>query len=467
MSSKDFDKLINNFNKMVNNEVAYQFIEDISDASNSLWDYLVNKTKLSFEERNFIIGFICFDYLNNPFIKDKIDLVQAIERFNIDNIFGVNVLDEYIEKHFYDAILINRYNNLNLNYSEELELDDDQVTDRIYEVLNNSSFFNNEEKEKIIKYLIEECQESVESSKENYKFSEMDYNDNYLSDLEYYYENIDEIDLSDDEFILNLINHYFSLFIESDFKLNRLEYMISSIMEKENKLPKLEEIEKMYDDIVIKDEKYGYMAAIEYILEFVSNNDFENYDTFINDREFGIRSLIKIYQLSLGDNSFADLDEEIFFVNELARDILYNLVGDLNHNDSNVAEIEYYFNLGFGIKEFYEPYKRLYSIDYNDMVKIQKICLISDYYNKYSDNMSNDAVSNNIKIINENSQNKLLELFDENLEFKKSLIESFVDDIFTDSYGVSLCSDINTLKRVNPFTIIEMSSNKAYQKKLG
>ena len=242
--------------------------------------------------------------------------------------------------------------------------------------------------------------------------------------------------------------------------------MICSLIGEYNEFPKLEKIEKLYDEIINKNEEFGYLGAIGSFLVFVGD-DIDGYDRFISDREYGIGALIKYYKMSLGQNIYSEeVKEQVFFINELARDILYNLIGDINNNDKNIATIEAYFNKGFGISEYYEPYRKLYNISFEDMVNIQKICLISDYYNKYFDSLNKDNLTfDNIKIINENKNEKLLETFNSNLEFKKGLIESFVDDIFTDNHNIELCSDVNTLARINPFLIIEMASNKAYQKK--
>ena len=473
MDDKEMDKfaeLIKNFNIRVNNEVAYQFIEDISDASNILWDYLINDRSLSFEEKNFIIGFICLDYIENPFITDKpVNLEKAIEKFNQDNIFGVDVLDTYIDKYFSDAILINKYNLLNLGYAEELDIDDDAVVGRIYTVFNNSSFFNDEEKVKILKHLVYNCKCEIDSEKEKYRFSEIDYGYEYLSDLEYYYDHFEDLDVSDNNFIFNLIEHYFKSIIYDDFKVNRLESMISSLLKKTNKLPSIDEIEKLYDEIIYKNEEFCYLDAIEYILEFINPSSFDNYDRFINDKEYGINELIRFYNLSVGNNAkmSEDMEDDVLFINEIARDILYNLIEDVNNINKNTSEIEYYFDIGFGISEYYNLYQKMYNISFNDMLKIQKLCLISDYYNRYSDaNTDNDTVSFNISLINNSKRDELLNIFDENFLFRKTVIESFVESTIIDQKNINLCTDINTLYKINPFLMFEMSSNKAYQKKI-
>lgn len=478
MTSEEKQETLNYFHQLISDTVKYQILETDDDVAQTIYNSLKYISKYTHDQKNFIIERVCLDYMFNFLEKEKPNsLDEVVYQFKTDKRFATKLLDIYIDKYFQDELTINNFNRLCLEYNEQLDVFENNIPLIMYTLFTKSSYFNKDEKVLILDHLIKECKTDIEKLKE---YDEFPCEEWFMEDLLKYEDNtnlkLDGI-MNNKHFCLELIQYYFRTYILEDFQIQKIDNICISIMKNKKSMPSRFKIEQLYEKITEIDKIYNYKDAILNIielsksydegdindlLEFVYDSD-EYYEKFIDEADYGVEVLRKYIKQVILDQE----ENNIELIHEVSRKILFEIV-DLNNSiDKNTETISYYLDNNNIAQGFYNTFYSGYKTSLKTMIVFQKICLISDYYNNYSDKQLDNNTKDNITLIKSNSMIELLDIFDNNKIFSKNCIENFVKSTFDkDEDNKGICQDIETLKKINPLLPFEQLSNKAYQKKI-
>lgn len=471
-------EIINSFDGLISDTIRYQMIDDIDDIAGVIYSHLKFSNKLNKEQKDILINNFCMDYLYNFTEKNKpTSLSDACMKFQNDKNFAKTTISTYIDKYFPNDLKINDFNILCLGYSDELDINEENISYRLYQVLINSSYFTHEDKILVLNHLLSECKKDIDYLK---RFEEIPCEEDFLDNLSQYDKQGDilmrEIDNSKD-FCIQLIEYYFQTYIQEDYQMRKFDHLCYSIIRNTKTLPTRLQIQRIYNKILEMDDLYDYKDLILNIIDltgpepelnlqdfFESTIDEEtDYKLFINNTSYGmdvIEDYLKLFILELDEYN-------IELVNEIARRGLIDLIDVDVSTSKNIDNIKYYLSSYNREKSFFDICYSKYQISPKIITLCQKICLISDYYNNYSDHISNRQINNNIQLIKQESLSSLLEIFDSNVSFSNSCIENFIDQTLNSSkYHEGLCNDTKILERINPFFYLEQLNNKSYQKKI-
>lgn len=474
MTVEQQQETINSFNKLISNTAKYQILDDEDDIACAIINYFNATSKLTIDAKEVIIEFVCTDYMDNFNEKNKPDsLSEAKEKFKNDATFAAEVLSVYIDKYFYNDLVINRLNNLFLNYSDESYANETNVASILYIVIMQSSYFTNDEKNLVLKHIIKECQDDLKRREKSGEA--LDYSDDLINLLINEEDNLSEYFADDKDALIQLIDYYFKAYILEDFQLIKFENICDSIISDYTKMPSEKNFSKIYEAIIELDSRFNYKDTILNIIATVNNNDNdldglyqstyyedEEYDIFVSDESYGTE-IIKQYL----KQTMLDIDEaRVELINEIIRDSLKTLVSPQKTIDENVGVIVHHFaNSNYGRKADDQSCQK-YGIEIQEFMLYQKICLISDYYNRFSDEPLNTVISNHIYFIKNMDRKQILNYFNYDQYLARFCVESFVEEtlgVNCESHGI--CKDIDTIKKINPFYILEKTNNTSYQKK--
>lgn len=478
MTIEEQKETINSFDEFISKTIRYQMIEDIDTIVSTVHSHLKNSTKLNKDQKNLLINNFCMDYLCNFTETNKpTSLSDAYMKFQNDKTFAQKIISVYIDKYFPNDLKINDFNILCLEYSDELDIDEENISLRLYQVLINSSFFTNDEKILVLNHLLSECKKDIDNLK---KIDDYPYDEEFLDDLSIYEAQgdllIQETENNND-FCLELIKYYFQIYIQEDYQTRKFDNFCYSVIRNTKTLPTRLQIKRIYDKIVEMDEFYNYKDLIlniialtetekELNLEELVKSDIDeemDYKSFINDAQYGMDILEKYLK-----SFIIELEEyNIELVNDIARQVLIDLIDPNVTIGENVNKMNYYLKDIYVGKALFNSYYNKYNMPAQEIILYQKICLISDYYNNHSDCILTQQTDNHVQLIRTGDLSELLEAFNNNSSLANSCIENFIKQTLNPSeYKEGICNDRKTLEKINPFFKLEQSNNKAYQKKL-
>ena len=438
----DFDEAtIEIFNEYVE-EILINEKTDLEEVIDNIYETLISDKKWPKEITSEIISYICQIHDKNE-SKSNNDIKPLLnEKFTLDEEFGSNVLQYYISTNFSCATAINLFNCTIIDYGMDLGKEESEIVEYMVEFFEES-----EEKNAILKHILNRLEVDVE-------------------DVEY--------DNMSQDYITTVLGYYFDQELKPDFHSLRINSRFQEIIDYENEMTSDNDFELLYDDIIELDESYDYASDIISILSLIEE-DPNNYKKFISNEKYG-KNVLKKYFKSI----FLNTDEEHYAtINEIARSFLSEIIGDEKDPKAKAITLNFYFQ---SITEEYEKkFETLkkYNISLEEIKKVQKICLISDYYNYTSElvfsplwveESSKDEIQSEINtyqqqltaFIKHSDLNTILDRFDTDDNVRLGIITTCV----TNNNDYNICDDIDTLRRINPYLILEQNTNKTYQKKI-
>ena len=437
-----FDKItIESFNEYVEDLVTND-MTSLAEITDSIYDLLTSDTKWPKEATSEIIAYICKLHDKNELEANGTITPFSNEKFIKDEEFGSNVLYYYISAYLKDACVINLFNTTIIDYGMDLDKEESQMVDYMTDFLEE-----NERRNIILKHIFKNLDIDVE---------EIDYNS-----------------ISPD-YLNAILEYYFDQVLKPDFHSLRINAYCQGIIDYDNNFPSDEAFALLYKNIIELDETYDYACDIISMLSTVEE-DPNNYKKYTTTEDYGIEVLKKYFKTIF----MASNKDNYIFINEIARGFLEEIKGDKKTPQESITTLNFYFQSI--TKEYEKKFSTLqkYNISLEEIKQVQKVCLISDYYNYNSELVFNplwiEEISKDKKesdfntyqqevatFIKDNDINTLLNRFDTDDNFRLTLINTYV----TNNNDYSICTDTDTLKRINPYFIVERSRNKTYQKKL-
>ncbi len=330
--------------------------------------------------------------IKNEFFENDTKIISYFTK-NINN-----DLEIFIDGHFFNEITkAVHYLKINGNYkyaitiNNSLDIYDEDIANKIYDVLLDEKKTKKENLEKIVKILSSEYVDDNDTNEEE----------------EYIIDYCDYINCTDDE----TINERF-----------------------------------------VNDEIF----AEELINSYFETKEIED----LNVRNLSID--IKHLEKSINPNND---DGDITFVNKIYRNIIKDIFNNVKNSCDDYTAIEFlisYFSGEILLSEnFYKKYFGNINLNIKEIVTIQKLLIISDYYKlnfPYIDNLDNITELDNklLKFIRDFDPKKIIQKFDDEIYFKERCITDFTNKDYYKSNGYyKKNEDEKTLKKTNPFYYID------------
>lgn len=276
---------------------------------------------------------------------------------------------------------------------------------------------------------------------------------------------------------IDTITEYYETFLVEDFHNLKFEILCSSIITDYTSLPSDEEFKSLYDTLIDLNLEYGYEQTLKEMLESIDCTNDSNYEQFTYDEDYALEILKKYFSKYLIDPE----EKEAELINYVARRYLSIFIYQNTPKDNKISiydVLDYYF---MNLKDINpDIFKTLpeYGLNLKQLQKVQKISLISDYYNYNSDIVFSpeyiDKIKSNkelseynkmaqsyISFIKSHTTEELIHQFDNDYIFRHACIVTYVSSM---SYEYNVCSDTDTLRRINPYFVLEQLTNRNYQK---
>lgn len=472
MTFDEQKQTIDSFHELISKTAKYQILKNEKAISGVMVNYLNSKENLTPDERDIIVNTVCMDYMDNFNEVDKpSSIYEVLKKFDDDEKFANKVLCIYLDKYFYNDITINNFNNLIVNYGEESNANEENISSIIYRIITMTSYFSADDKKLVIKHMFEECRKDISNRK---KAGEViDYDEDINICLQQTYSDEVYNNLINDQMLLSqLIYCYFNAFILEDFQFKKIDVLYESMISDRKRGPNDLELANIYDSIIGLDDLYDYKEPILNMVDIVERLDVDlkelykaylysddDYSLFVKDSSYGKKIIKKYFEMTMLDNE----EQRVELISSVVRDSLKSLVSPERTIDENVACLYRYFE---GAKSSGNWVYPRYLIKSEDLLLCQKVCLISDYYNRFSDKSSNCLITSHISFIENNDLSLIVGYFDNDSCFSKFCLECYVEQTLGIHYeNNGICKNEDILKKINPFYVFERASNEAYQKK--
>ena len=470
--SKSYEDILNRFHSDISNIIRYQLQDSVEDMASLVYASMSDRKNYSENELDLIainLGMFYIAQLINARTSGMVNMNDLVDKIKHNEEFSENILGLYISSNFHHDLAINDFNRYMLKLSRDMEIDEENISYHLFNVFINSDRYSMDDKKTIIYHILKECHDDIERTQ---KYDEAIYDSWFIEEVDTYM-NDEESLLSalgyKEEFGRVLLKSYFDAYILEDFQLERFDYKCMQMLDDIREMPSEYKLNLLYLELINLDKQFGYKNVILNLMDnasFSKDDEFDedmDYQLFLTDRDVGITAIREhFYKNILEDTVNSDY---VKFINVAARENLSRFVNFNWNVEANVNDIDLYFSMnavrGSLTSAFLKDVRSL-QININNMQNLQKICLISDYYNSFSDKKDHPYID----FIRDSETSEVMMAFDSNSEFRRNCIRCFVEDTITPyTNNRSLCTDDGTLRRINPFFMLEQSGNEAYQKK--